>query len=143
MESKKNKQSFKFISYTKLKLPLSLSFANKMDCFLIKCFYHYFTKYRQNDQSRKSTMLAVLNSFSTCNYMSTVTNRKTRTTCEICSKLTIKTPERHHCLRSVVFIVNFKLISHIVLVFLLFNLSRYMSAVLSILCSLHKQKDTN
>ena len=47
MESEKNKQSFKFISYTKLKLPLSLSFANKMDCFLIKCFYHYFTKYRQ------------------------------------------------------------------------------------------------
>ena len=103
-----------------------------------KCFYYYRTKYRQNDLSRKSTMLTVLNSFSTCNYMSTVNNRKTRTKCEICSKLTIKTTERHHCLRPVVFIVNFEHISHIVLVFLLFNLSRYMSAGLSILCSSHK-----
>ena len=31
--------------------------------------------------------------------------------CEICSKLTIKTPERYPCRRSYVFIVNFELIS--------------------------------
>ena len=39
--------------------------------------------------------------------------------CEICSKLTIKTPERHqrHC--SGVFIVNFEHISHLFLVLLL------------------------
>ena len=37
-----------------------------------------------------------------------VNNRNTRTRCEICSKLTIKTPERHHWRRSGVFIVNFE-----------------------------------
>ena len=30
------------------------------------------------------------------NYMFQVNNRNTRTRCEICSKLTIKTPERRH-----------------------------------------------
>ena len=38
-----------------------------------------------------------------------VNNRNTRTRCEICSKLTIKTPERHYfapCFT--VFIVNFE-----------------------------------
>ena len=37
-----------------------------------------------------------------------VNNRNTRTSCEICSKLTIKTPERRHYRRSGVFIVNFE-----------------------------------
>ena len=37
-------------------------------------------------------------------YLFKVNNRNTRTRCEICSKLTIKTPER----RSGVFIVNFE-----------------------------------
>ena len=37
--------------------------------------------------------------------------------CEICSKLTIKTPERRHCPRSDVLIVNFEQISHFVLCF--------------------------
>ena len=34
-------------------------------------------------------------------------NRNTRVRCEICSKLTIKTPERRHWCRFGVFIVNF------------------------------------
>ena len=61
--------------------------------------------------------------------------------CEICSKLTIKTPERRHLHRSGIFIVNFEQISrrrfgvfivifeqisHIVLVFLLLTLNKYM-----------------
>ena len=47
------------------------------------------------------------------NYMFKVNNRNTRKRCEICSKLTIKTPERrHHWHRSGVFIVNFEHISH-------------------------------
>ena len=50
-------------------------------------------------------------------YLLKVNYRKTRTRCEICSKLTIKLPERRHC--SGVFIVNFEHISHLVLVFLL------------------------
>ena len=58
-------------------------------------------------------------------YMLKVNNRKTRTRCEICSKLTIKTPERHHWRSSGVFIVSFEHISHLLLMFLLLTLSRY------------------
>ena len=46
-----------------------------------------------------------------------VSSRKTRKRHEICSKLTIKTPERRQLGRSSVFIVNFKHISHLFLVF--------------------------
>ena len=56
-------------------------------------------------------------------YLLKVNNRNTRTRCEICSKLTIKTPERRHQRRSGVFIVNFEHISHLVLVFLLLTLN--------------------
>ena len=45
-------------------------------------------------------------------YMFKFNNRNTRTRCEICSKLTIKTPDG-------VFIINFEHISRLVLVFLL------------------------
>ena len=41
-----------------------------------------------------------------------VINRNTRTRCEICSKLTVKTQERHQWRRSGVFIVKFEHISH-------------------------------
>ena len=79
------------------------------------------------------------------NYMFKINNRNTRTKCEICTKLTVKTPERRPKLiiktperrwprsdvRSVnfgrhsgVFIVNFVHVSHIVLAFLLLTLSR-------------------
>ena len=58
------------------------------------------------------------------NHIFKVNHRNTRARCEICSKLTIKTPERHHWRRSGVFIVNFEHISHLVLVFLLLILSR-------------------
>ena len=54
-------------------------------------------------------------------YLLKVNNKNTRTTCEICSKLLIKTPERLHWRRSGVFIVNFEQISHIVIWFLLFK----------------------
>ena len=47
-------------------------------------------------------------------------NRNTRTRCEICSKLTIKTSERRW---PGVFIVNFEHISHLVMVFLLLTLN--------------------
>ena len=49
-------------------------------------------------------------------YLLKVNNRNTRTRREICSKLTIKTPERRSWRRSGVFIVNFEHISHLVLV---------------------------
>ena len=57
------------------------------------------------------------------NYNFKVNNRNTRTMYKICSKLTIKTPERRHWRRSGVFIVNFEHISHLVLAFLLLTLS--------------------
>ena len=57
-------------------------------------------------------------------YLFNDNNRNTRTRCEICSMLTMKTPERCQWRRSGVFILNFELISHLVLVFLLLTLSR-------------------
>ena len=56
-------------------------------------------------------------------YLLKVNNRNTRSRSEICSKLTIKTPEWRHWRRSVVFIINFEQISHVVLVFLLLTLN--------------------
>ena len=61
-------------------------------------------------------------------YLLKVIIRSTRTRCDICSKLTIKRPERHHWRRSGVFIINFEHISLLVLVFLLLTGSRYMPA---------------
>ena len=53
-----------------------------------------------------------------------VNHRNTRARCEICSKLTIETPERAHWCRSGVFIVNFEHISYLFLLFLLLTLSK-------------------
>ena len=50
-------------------------------------------------------------------YMFKGNNRNTITKCDICSELTIKTPERRHWRCSGVFIVNFEHISHLLLVF--------------------------
>ena len=50
-----------------------------------------------------------------------VKNRNMRVRYETCSKLTIKRPEQRHWRRSGVFIVNFKPMSYIVLLFLFFN----------------------
>ena len=55
------------------------------------------------------------------NYLFKVNNRETRTSCEISSKLTIKTSKRR---RSGVFINKLKHISHLVLLFLLLTLSK-------------------
>ena len=57
------------------------------------------------------------------NHMFKVNNRDARTRCKICSKLTIKTPQRRQWRRSGVFIVNFEHISHLLLVFLLLTLN--------------------
>ena len=58
------------------------------------------------------------------NYMFKVNNRSTRARCEICSKLTIKRPERRHSRRSGDSIVNFEHISQLALLLLLLILSR-------------------
>ena len=51
-------------------------------------------------------------------YLLKVNNRNTKKRCELCSKLTIKTLERHDVVRSDVFIVNFENIFTPFLVFL-------------------------
>ena len=61
-------------------------------------------------------------------YLFHVNNRNTRTMCEICSKLIIKTPEQRHWRRFGVFIVNFEQILRIVLVFLLLTRNKEMPA---------------
>ena len=61
-------------------------------------------------------------------YLIEVNNRNIRKRYKICSKLTIKTPERRQWRRSGVFIVNFEHISHIVLVLLLLTLNMYLPA---------------
>ena len=54
-------------------------------------------------------------------YLLKVNRRNTRTRCEICSKLTIKIPERHFIvILYCIFIVNFEHISDLVLVLLFF-----------------------
>ena len=53
-----------------------------------------------------------------------VNNRHVKTRCEICSNLTIKTPERRKWRSSGISKVNFEHISHLALVFLLLTLSR-------------------
>ena len=65
-------------------------------------------------------MIYIASKYSAGIYMLKVNNRNTRARCEICSKLTIKIPER----LSGIFIVNFEHISHLVLVILLLTLSR-------------------
>ena len=61
-------------------------------------------------------------------YMFKVNNRNTKTRCKICLKLTIKTPEWRQGRRSGVYIVNFKHISRLVLLFLSLTLSSLISA---------------
>ena len=80
----------------------------------------HFTKMSLSTLSTSST----LSTFPADNYLFKVNNRNTRTRCEICSKLTIKTAEQRQWRRFGVFIVNSEHISHFVLVFLLLTLNR-------------------
>ena len=57
-------------------------------------------------------------------YLFKINNGNTRTMCEICSKLTIKTTEQIQWRRSGVFIATFQQISHIFLMFPLLTLDK-------------------
>ena len=61
-----------------------------------------------------------------------VNNINTRKRCEICSKLTTKTPKKRHLRNSGVFNVHFEYISDVFLLFLLLDLSKLMIAGRSI-----------
>ena len=52
------------------------------------------------------------------------TNKNARNMCEICTKLTIKKPERRHSRCFDIFIVDFEQISHFALVLQLLNLNQ-------------------
>ena len=57
--------------------------------------------------------LGIRGTYPVGNCMFKVTTETIEQRCEICSKLTIKTPKRHHWGRYVNFIVNFEQISHL------------------------------
>ena len=57
-------------------------------------------------------------------YLLKVNHRNTGKRCEICSKLTLKTPERRHWRHSGGVIINFEHISHLFLEFLLVAFSK-------------------
>ena len=105
-----------FISSKLLLKTLSIFFENT------KGYYHQCNYIHHNsfDKIKIVVITAKSRKSPTGNYMFKINNRNTTARCEICSKLTAKTPER----RSGVFIVNFEYISHLVLVFLLLTLSR-------------------
>ena len=71
-------------------------------------------------------------------YLLKVNNRNTKTRCKICSKVTLKIPERRPKRRSGVFFVNFKHISHLVLLFLLLTLNMELPAGIITLLSAAK-----
>ena len=72
-------------------------------------------KRQQVVKSYYSSLLLTFNEqihFPACSYMSKDSNRNIRARYEICSKLTIKIPERGQWCRSGIFIVNLEDISH-------------------------------
>ena len=73
-------------------------------CSYSNCLINHSNKF-QARQFSKSLNLLKINS------------RNTRTRCEICSELTIKTPKRRHCCRFADFIVNFTQILNLLLLF--------------------------
>ena len=71
-------------------------------------FVEILSKHEWNKKSSNLKTIEILKSSHRANkYMPKDHNKNTRTRSEISSKLTIKTPERHHWARSDVFIVNF------------------------------------
>ena len=82
-----------------------------------------FQKFHCCSSPCSNSFLGRENSIPIDNYMFKVNNRNTRTSCEMCLKFIIKPPARHHWRRSGVFIMNFKHISPLALVFLLLTLN--------------------
>ena len=79
-------------------------------------------------QSSECIYLAMHTIFAAGSHMFKVNNRNTRVSCEICSKLIIKTPERRQWLLSGFFIVNFEDIWHLGRLFLLLSLTMELPA---------------
>ena len=96
-----------------------MGFINKLGFWDSTAMITYFVNkaellhINENYRAILSKWTITTKAFPAGNYMFKVNNRNTRTRCEICSKLRIKTPERCHWRRSVVFIVNFEQILHL------------------------------
>ena len=90
---------------------------------LVKSFFVVFWRFKMVRTFGNDSSTLIL-FYPTGNYMFTVNNRNAKTRCRICSKLTIKTPERRNWNRPGVFIVDSEHISHLALLFLLLTLSR-------------------
>ena len=88
---------------------------------------YYLHGYKQrrvhvkSDRSAETSSAKISQPSITC---SKLAKKKTRTRCEICSKLTIKTQKLGHWCRSGVFIGTFEYIAQLVLMFLLLTLIR-------------------
>ena len=93
--------------------------GSTLEYFVSFVLNNYIGWKRSPDEYKAVIICAIPKVNSSGIYMFKVNNKNTRTRCEICSKLTVKTPERG----SGVFIVNFGHISHLVLAFLLLNLN--------------------
>ena len=74
--------------------------------------------------SNKDHLEEVCQDYPVAIYFFKVSNGNIRIVCEVCLKSTTKTPERGHCRLSGISVINFKQISHIVLVFPLLALSK-------------------
>ena len=82
-------------------------------CEVLQIVYHFeemknrrnFLQDHSNERTSNNAPVGI--------YLLKVSNRNTRTRCEICSELTIKVPERGHWGRFGFFIVNFEHISSI------------------------------
>ena len=83
-------------------------------------FWNMYNKASAHLYTLRNNICTIKNNSPTNNHLMIVNNSYTRKRCEICSTLTIKTPE---CC-STIFIVNFEHISHFFLLFLLFTLNK-------------------
>ena len=95
---------------------------------ICQMFYH-FSKFHPSSKLWAIPLRKREKGYLACIYLLKVNNRNTRTRCEICSKLTIKIPERHYWRRSSVFIVNFEHISYLFLLFLILALDLWLPKV--------------
>ena len=77
----------------------------------------------KQETAKKLEHICLTSSYAADNFLLKVNSRNTRARCEICSKLTIKIPERRQWRCFVVFTANFEHISQFDLVFLLLTLS--------------------
>ena len=98
----------------------TIFFSNKENC-----IFHLETLETKLFSDWNPVMIMLLFSSSPVDkYIVKVNNRNTRTRCETCSKLTIKTSGRRCWLCSGVFFVNFEHISHLVLASVLLTFRR-------------------